>query len=242
MYCHSMMRTLKIGILMVLVHSLLFGCTIRNNPIPNEYAKLTLDTINISDTMVNYFNLDADNFKGDAFQAKALDIIAVPFPLENSEVTHYRLNLVIAPITEMPFEIHSILVRPVNPDVYDYFNLNDALTGYGNLNDWNFVVSNLKNFRFPLENNRFTAYQYQTTFKDRGRLMLEKYSMNSQLIEESLKELEIVIRYNHSTDIIRVSNVPIVKVQTLDDIEPGRIDILELVNTNSTSSFLAPFR
>lgn len=235
------MKKLKYGVLMLLAITSFAGC-MKDDPNPNEYATLTLETANIADTMVNYFNLDATNFTGEAFQAKALEIIAVPFPLENSEVTHYRLNLVIAPITDMPFEIHSIRVRPVNNDVYDYLILNDTITGYGNLNDWNYVVSKLKDFQFPLENNRFTAYQYQTTFNDRGRLMLEKYSMNSQRIEESLKELEIVIRYNNSIDSIKISNVSIVKVHTLDDIEPGRTDILELVKSNSTSSFLAPFR
>lgn len=224
-------------ILISLLTLSLFACTSSK-----EYPVLSLDTENIADTMVNYFNLDSENFKGRVFQAKALDIIAVPFPLENREVTHYRLNLVIAPITEMPFEIKSISVRPVNQEVYNYFTLNDTITGYGNLDDWNYVVSKLTDFRFPLENNRFTAYQYKTSFYDRGALMLEKYSMSSQLIEESLKELEIVIEYDNSTDIIKVSNISMTKIQSLEDVDPNQTDILEIINDNRTSGFFAPFR
>ena len=224
-------------ILISLLTLSLFACTSSK-----EYPVLSLDTENIADTMVNYFNLDSENFKGNVFQAKALDIIAVPFPLENREVTHYRLNLVIAPITEMPFEIKSISVRPVNQEVYNYFTLNDTITGYGNLDDWNYVVSKLTDFRFSLENNRFTAYQYKTSFYDRGSLMLEKYSMSSQLIEESLKELEIVIKYDNSTDIIKVSNISMTRIQSLEDVDPNQTDILEIINDNRTSGFFAPFR
>ncbi|MBS3990636.1 MAG: hypothetical protein KGZ51_01060 [Erysipelothrix sp.] len=215
----------------------LFACA----PLKN-YPQLSLETKNIADTMANYFNLDTENFKGSVFQAKALDIIAVPFPLENSEVTHYIIDLIIAPITEMPFEIKSISVRPVNQDVYDYFTLIDMTSGYGNLDDWNFVASRLTDFKFPLENNRFTAYQYNATFNNRGISMLEKHSMSLQLVEEGLKEFEIVIKYNNSTDIIKVSNISLTRIQSLEDVDPNRTDILELINTGSTSSFLAPFR
>lgn len=224
-------------LIMLLFSLILFACT----PL-KDYPELSLETKNIADTMVNYFNLDTENFKGSVFQAKSLDIIAVPFPLENSDVTHYRLNLIIAPITEMPFEIKSISVRPVIKEVYDYFKLNDTITGYGDLNDWNYVASKLADFSFPLENNRFTAYQYHTTFNNRVISMLEKYSMSTQLIEQGLKELEIVIKYNNSTDIIKISNISLKRIESLQDIDSNRTDILELINTGSTSSFLAPFR
>lgn len=215
----------------------LFGCTIQK-----DYPTLSLETASISDTMVNYFNLDQPQFEGNAFQVKSFRIDTISIPLDDPEVTYYRIHFVIAPKTEMPFEMKSLEVHPSNQFILDYFKLPDSLAGYGSIKDWNYLTSKLNGFKFPLDDHRFTAYEYSSFFNSRGKIMMETHNMDNAIIESAFKNLDVIIKYDDKTDIIKLTDLTINPLTSLDQIADDDTQLLNLVQSNQTQSSFKPFR
>lgn len=208
----------------------------------NEYSELNLGTEKLSITMKNYFNDEAPNYKGTAFQIKPKSIFIVPFSVNCLNRTYYRYRLLIAPITNESIEIESIRVQPSNEKIRNYLDNSKTLVGLGNLDEWNSVTNEMVYFKFT-EIEEFTAYQLEITFNNLGDSTLSESGITIAEFEDGIRNIEVVIKYNGKEDKIKLVEIDLKRIESKEDeILAIRYDLDELLKTGSTYSGMEPYR
>lgn len=230
----------KIRLLLVLFLITLIGC--EKNKSYLEYDVLSPDTKEIKDTMLNFFELDRPVFKERNFQVKVIDIVAIEKNDTSNNIMYYLYNLVIAPVTEMPIDIKSILIQSQDEQYQSYFNKNQSGHGLGNLKEWNLLTSNLEGFKFD-EVKDLSAYNLITYINNMGQNSMDINSMTKENIDDAVSNFEIVVEYNDTIEIIKVNDItihyfnPELNLEILD-----RFEISELYYHNKINRSFDPYR
>lgn len=229
-------NSLKLIAFMIML-LLLTGCNS-----PKSFIQLKTSTEGISQTMVNFFELDGPTFKGSVFQAKILDIVAVPFQSGETTVHFYRFRLLIAPIENRPVTIESMYVQPSDSIIKAYLQNNRSNSGFGNLDEWNSLTKKLKGFRFD-ETPDFTAYKLEITLNDLGDESLDQESIENEVFIEALRNIELVIKYNQKTEKLVITSDLIDLINSSEDpMLSERSDLVDLLEDGQTKNSLVPYR
>ena len=231
-FCQKMSRLFTLSLLLVSV-----GCTSETH-----LFKLTPTTEGISDTMVNFFELERPIYKESVFQVKVVDIVSVQFKTSEYDVTIFRYRILIAPIENRPISIESIYIQPINPVIKSYLSSSPSLVGLGNLDEWNSLTKNLKSFDFK-KVSEFTAYELEITLNDLAKEYLGLENIEKMELIKAMSNIELVINYNNKTEKISITDETIKFVNTdQDPILLDRSDLIDLINHGQTTNALVPYR
>lgn len=72
--------------------------------------------------------------------------------------------------------------------------------------------------------------------------MMETHNMDNAIIESAFKNLDVIIKYDDKTDIIKLTDLTINPLTSLDQIADDDTQLLNLVQSNQTQSSFEPFR
>jgi len=231
--------TWKHALVLFITSAFVGGTAYYLRPITNNYPLLTVETPNITGSMIQFFELDRPVFKGKLFQVKVIDVVRVHPKNPNSylgEVVNYRINLVFAPISEKPFESQGMFLQPQNA-AFKRFLMKPSITSdYGGLEAWNSAGS----FRFSTIPNvavlECFAYQYQLSFSNLGDTNLSNAGYNPQSFEEHFKELQFVFVVGTQKDVVHITINEIVDYIESDERFLERDDLKAMYNQSVLGS------
>lgn len=212
--------------ILVIVFALFFitGCTNRRTLLEDHK-----DVVNSS--LKAFYELNRQKYVGDAFEVKVLDVVEVPYAYsKDTDIKFYRFRIVIAPKYEVSTQLTSIRLDLVNDDIMKYLNGSSPI-GTGNIDVWNSVSEKLTFERWEkLED--FNAYELSITFNNLTDLFMSDQGITDDELRQALQHPKLTIKYNDSTDRIRLDDIEIVEVTS--GLQSSRENLLELSNNGQT--------